>query len=80
MSGQRDLKGVSALDKLGITGPGRWQPSTGLRTIGAIGTPETSPEEYLDVFLTRSRSGRQAVPAPRGIRRLHGGLPRRPSL
>jgi hypothetical protein len=28
--------------------------------MGAIGTPETSPEEYLDVFFTRSRSGRQA--------------------
>jgi hypothetical protein len=25
-------------------------------------------------------AGRQAVPAPRGIRRLRGGLPRRPSL
>jgi pimeloyl-ACP methyl ester carboxylesterase len=28
--------------------------------IGAIGTPETSPEEYLDVFFARSSSSRQA--------------------
>src|ERR1700726_4751374 len=28
--------------------------------IGAIGTPETSPEEYLEVFFARSSSSRQA--------------------
>jgi pimeloyl-ACP methyl ester carboxylesterase len=28
--------------------------------IGAIGTPQTSPEEYLDVFFARSSSSRQA--------------------
>jgi pimeloyl-ACP methyl ester carboxylesterase len=33
-----------------------WVPEV----IGAIGTPETSPEEYLDVFFARSSSSRQA--------------------
>jgi pimeloyl-ACP methyl ester carboxylesterase len=31
-----------------------------LEVIGAIGTPETSPGEYLDVFFTRSPTSRQA--------------------
>jgi pimeloyl-ACP methyl ester carboxylesterase len=33
-----------------------WAPEV----IGAIGTPETSPGEYLDVFFARSSSSRQA--------------------
>lgn len=33
-----------------------WAPDV----IGAIGTPETSPDEYLDVFFARSSSSRQA--------------------
>ena len=33
-----------------------WAPDV----IGAIGAPQTSPEEYLDVFFTRSSSSRQA--------------------
>ena len=33
-----------------------WAPEV----IGAIGTPQTSPEEYLDVFFARSSSSRQA--------------------
>jgi pimeloyl-ACP methyl ester carboxylesterase len=33
-----------------------WAPEV----IGAIGTPKTSPEEYLDVFFARSPSSRQA--------------------
>ena len=33
-----------------------WAPEV----IGAIGTPETRPEEYLEVFFTRSSSSRQA--------------------
>ena len=33
-----------------------WAPEV----IGAIGTPKTSPEQYLGVFFTRSASSRQA--------------------
>ncbi len=33
-----------------------WAPDV----IGAIGTPETSPDKYLDVFFTRSASSRHA--------------------
>ena len=33
-----------------------WDPEV----IGAVGTPQTSPEEYLDVFFARSDSSRQA--------------------
>ena len=33
-----------------------WAPEV----IGAVGTPKTSPEEYLDVFFTQSASSRQA--------------------
>ncbi len=40
----------------GAAGMHGWAPEV----IGAIGTPETSPEEYLDVFFTRSSSSRQA--------------------
>jgi pimeloyl-ACP methyl ester carboxylesterase len=40
----------------GAAGMHGWTP----KVIGAIGTPETSPEEYLDVFFARSSSSRQA--------------------
>jgi pimeloyl-ACP methyl ester carboxylesterase len=40
----------------GAAGMHGWAPEV----IGAIGTPETSPEEYLDVFFARSSSSRQA--------------------
>jgi pimeloyl-ACP methyl ester carboxylesterase len=40
----------------GAAGMHGWAPEV----IGAIGTPKTSPEEYLDVFFARSRSSRQA--------------------
>jgi len=40
----------------GAAGMHGWAPEV----IGAIGTPKTSPEEYLDVFFTRSESSRQA--------------------
>jgi pimeloyl-ACP methyl ester carboxylesterase len=34
--------------------------TSGSEVIGAIGTPHTSPEAYLDVFFTRSAASRQA--------------------
>ncbi len=40
----------------GAAGMHGWAPEV----IGAIGTPETSPEEYLGVFFARSSSSRQA--------------------
>ena len=40
----------------GAAGMHGWAPDV----IGAIGTPKTSPEEYLDVFFARSPSSRQA--------------------
>jgi pimeloyl-ACP methyl ester carboxylesterase len=40
----------------GAPGMHGWAPEV----IGAIGTPQTSPEAYLDVFFTRSASSRQA--------------------
>ena len=40
----------------GAAGMHGWAPEV----IGAIGTPETSPEKYLDVFFARSASSRQA--------------------
>ena len=40
----------------GAAGMHGWAPEV----IGAIGTPETSPQEYLDVFFARSSSSRQA--------------------
>jgi pimeloyl-ACP methyl ester carboxylesterase len=40
----------------GAAGMHGWAPEV----IGAIGTPQTSPEEYLDVFFARSASSRQA--------------------
>ena len=40
----------------GAAGMHGWAPEV----IGAIGTPETSPGEYLDVFFTQSPSSRQA--------------------
>ena len=40
----------------GAVGMHGWAPEV----IGAIGTPETRPEEYLDVFFTRSSASRQA--------------------
>jgi pimeloyl-ACP methyl ester carboxylesterase len=40
----------------GAAGMHGWAPDV----IGAIGTPQTTPEEYLDVFFARSPSSRQA--------------------
>jgi pimeloyl-ACP methyl ester carboxylesterase len=40
----------------GAVGMHGWAPDV----VGAIGTPETSPDEYLDVFFARSSSSRQA--------------------
>jgi pimeloyl-ACP methyl ester carboxylesterase len=40
----------------GAAGMHGWAPEV----IGAVGTPETSPGEYLDVFFARSSSSRQA--------------------
>src|ERR1700745_3359039 len=40
----------------GAAGMHGWAPEV----IGAIGTPKTSPEEYLGVFFTQSASSRQA--------------------
>jgi len=40
----------------GAAGMHGWAPEV----IGAIGTPQTSPEAYLDVFFTKSASSRQA--------------------
>src|SRR5271155_4348310 len=40
----------------GAAGMHGWAPEV----IGAIGTPQTSPEAYLDVFFTPSASSRQA--------------------
>jgi pimeloyl-ACP methyl ester carboxylesterase len=40
----------------GAAGMHGWAPEV----IGAVGTPKTSPEEYLDVFFARSVSSRQA--------------------
>jgi len=40
----------------GAVGMHGWTPEV----IGAVGTPRTSPEAYLDVFFTRSASSRQA--------------------
>jgi pimeloyl-ACP methyl ester carboxylesterase len=40
----------------GAAGMHGWTPEV----IGAIGTPQTRPEEYLDVFFARSSSSRQA--------------------
>jgi len=40
----------------GAAGMHGWAPDV----IGAIGTPKTSPDEYLDVFFARSSSSRQA--------------------
>jgi pimeloyl-ACP methyl ester carboxylesterase len=40
----------------GAAGMHGWAPGV----IGAIGTPQTSPDEYLDVFFARSSSSRQA--------------------
>jgi pimeloyl-ACP methyl ester carboxylesterase len=40
----------------GAAGMHGWAPDV----IGAVGTPDTSPGEYLDVFFTRSASSRQA--------------------
>jgi pimeloyl-ACP methyl ester carboxylesterase len=51
----RSLILASAAPK-GAAGIHGWAPEV----IGAVGKPETSPEEYLDVFFTRSSSSRQA--------------------
>lgn len=40
----------------GASGMHGWAPDV----IGAIGAPETSPDQYLDVFFTRSSASRQA--------------------
>jgi len=49
----------------GAAGMHGWAPDV----IGAIGTPKTSPEEYLDVFFARSPSSRQA--GQEALRRMH---------
>jgi pimeloyl-ACP methyl ester carboxylesterase len=49
----------------GAAGMHGWAPDV----IGAIGTPETSPEEYLDVFFAPSPSSRQA--GQEALQRMH---------
>jgi pimeloyl-ACP methyl ester carboxylesterase len=51
----RSLILASAAPK-GATGTHGWAPEV----IGAVGKPETKPDEYLDVFFARSPSSRQA--------------------
>jgi pimeloyl-ACP methyl ester carboxylesterase len=50
----------------GAAGMHGWAPEV----IGAIGTPETSPGDYLDVFFTRSAASRQAGQAT--LQRVYG--------
>ena len=52
----------------GAAGMHGWAPEV----IGAVGTPQTSPEAYLDVFFTQSAASRQA-----GSRRCGGCTPGR---
>ncbi len=49
----------------GAAGMHGWAPEV----IGAIGTPQTSPEAYLDVFFTRSAASRQA--GQQALRRMY---------
>ena len=49
----------------GAAGMHGWAPDV----IGAIGTPKTSPGEYLDVFFARSSSSRQA--GQQALQRMH---------
>jgi pimeloyl-ACP methyl ester carboxylesterase len=49
----------------GAAGMHGWAPEV----IGAVGTPETSPEGYLGVFFTRSPASRQA--GQEALRRMH---------
>jgi pimeloyl-ACP methyl ester carboxylesterase len=49
----------------GAAGLHGWAPEV----IGAVGTPETSPEEYLGVFFARSSSSRQA--GVQALQRMH---------
>src|ERR1700733_15085133 len=49
----------------GAAGMHGWAP----KVIGAIGTPQTSPEEYLNVFFTRSAASRQA--GQQALRRMY---------
>ena len=49
----------------GAAGMHGWAPEV----IGAIGTPDTSPEAYLDVFFTQSASSRQA--GQQALRRMY---------
>jgi pimeloyl-ACP methyl ester carboxylesterase len=49
----------------GPVGMHGWAPEV----IGAIGTPQTSPEAYLDVFFTRSAASRQA--GQQALRRMY---------
>jgi pimeloyl-ACP methyl ester carboxylesterase len=49
----------------GAAGMHGWAPEV----IGAIGTPDTSPEAYLDVFFARSSSSRQA--GQEAVRRIY---------
>ncbi len=49
----------------GAAGMHGWAPAV----IGAIGTPQTSPEAYLDVFYTRSAASRQA--GQQALRRMY---------
>jgi len=49
----------------GAAGLHGWAPDV----IGAVGTPDTSPEEYLGVFFTRSSASREA--GQQALRRMH---------
>ena len=50
----------------GAAGMHGWAPEV----IGAVGTPQTSPQAYLDVFFTRSASSREA--GQEALRRMYG--------
>ena len=55
-AGHREKAGPGVLGAAGRRGHARLGPEV----IGAVGTPETSPGEYLGVFFTRSPASRQA--------------------
>ena len=67
----------------GAAGMHGWAPEV----IGAVGTPHTSPEDYLDVFFTQSAASQQAgtkrcsacTPGPRTGTRPRPGRPARRS-
>jgi len=50
----------------GAVGMHGWAPEV----IGAIGTPQTSPEQYLDIFFARSPASRQA--GQQALQRMYG--------